>query len=484
MPRKPRVFIGSSTEGQDIAESLNLRLAKECETVPWQAGAFAISETYIGSLEKALAGVEFAVLVVTADDIRKKRGEESKVPRDNILFELGLFMGRLGRERTFIVCDPSTVELPTDLLGISVAQFNSRRSDRDLRSALLPAATEILHAIRQAPRLANAQPNAPLYHTLPDLDALYSAVVAWPAGPDHEIVIQTSDTVWALKLVPTLVHWRQNGVAVRVFAPPLLQQGLLARGETARRKFLAELGIDFRQSANLAVLGFFLKTKYNEENVAIVVNERPQNGVPLATSYEGGAHASAVEGLHRMLLQPEDSGTKIEPFVPNFVVQDAAEIFDMLRRGVRQYRSPKVLFQTATLPTKDLLLMSPYARAYKYVQIERLFTSYKDLKQEPFTALAITLRSGMKSIVTPPVVEIRAEGPVVIEGTTRAAYCFKNDMNAYPCIAVSGVEERLPGTPVGVQAVTTSERSLSQSERTEDYQEALYRNIERATHPY
>src|SRR5690242_3016904 len=126
---KPRVFIGSSTEGIDVAECLNLRLVKECETVPWNGSPFAISETYIASLEKALANVEFAVLVVTPDDLREKRGDESRIPRDNVVFELGLFMGRLGRERTFIVCDPATVQLPTDLLGVATAEFDSRRSD-------------------------------------------------------------------------------------------------------------------------------------------------------------------------------------------------------------------------------------------------------------------------------------------------------------------------------------------------------------------
>lgn len=63
---KPRIFIGSSTEGLEVAENLNLRLSKDCETVPWNGGAFGVSETYIGSLEKALEDVEFAVLIVPA----------------------------------------------------------------------------------------------------------------------------------------------------------------------------------------------------------------------------------------------------------------------------------------------------------------------------------------------------------------------------------------------------------------------------------
>ena len=128
--------------------------------------------------------------------------------------------------------------------------------------------------------------------------------------------------------------------------------------------------------------------------------------------------------------------------------------------------------------------MSTYARAYKYVQIERLFSTYQEMQQKPFTAVAVTLRSGKKSILTPPVVEVRKEGPVVIEGTTRATYCFRNDIADYPCIAVHGVDADLPGTPVEIANMTISERSLSQRERTEEFQGSLYRQIERAIHPY
>jgi hypothetical protein len=484
MGKKPRVFIGSSSEGLEVARNLTIGLSKDCETVLWEAGAFGVSETYIESLEKKAADVEFGVLVVTPDDLREKRGEEDKVPRDNVVFELGLFMGRLGRQRTFIVCDTSTVKLPTDLSGISTAHFDSNRSDGDLRQALVSTAAVIVDAIRQTPRLANAQPNKPLHDALPDADAIYGAVVSWPVGEDDEIQIQKSDTAWTSQLVPSLIYWRMKGVTVRVFAPPLLQQGSVTKAENARRKLLADLGIEFRESANLAISGFFRKARYNEENVAIVVNDQPGDGVPLATRYEGGANASAVEALQRMLLQPDGSAKEATPFVPNLVVQDTAEIFEMLRKGVKQYNAPKVQFQATTLPTKDLLLLSPYARAYKYGQIGRLLTCYEAGKNQPFTALAAMLRSGGKSILTPPVVEMRSDGAVVIDGTTRAAYCFRNDIDKYHCIAVSGVADDLPGMPVSVQRVTTSERSLSQNERTEDYQPALFREIERATHPY
>jgi hypothetical protein len=86
--KKPRVFIGSASEGREPAENLSARLSREFETVVWNAGLFELSKAYVESLEKALADVEFAILVATPDDDREKRGVKDKVPRDNVIFEL------------------------------------------------------------------------------------------------------------------------------------------------------------------------------------------------------------------------------------------------------------------------------------------------------------------------------------------------------------------------------------------------------------
>ncbi len=71
---------------------------------------------------------DFAVLVLTPDDVTESRGASQLSPRDNVLFECGLFMGRLGRERAFIVCDKSTkLKLPSDLAGVSLIPYDGSR---------------------------------------------------------------------------------------------------------------------------------------------------------------------------------------------------------------------------------------------------------------------------------------------------------------------------------------------------------------------
>ena len=125
-----------------------MNLDHEAEALIYQEFA-TIVELSIDSLLRALDRVDFAILVLTRDDLVSRRGGSAPSPRDNVIFELGLFMGRLGRLRTFIVMDDvdSSVRLPSDLAGVTVARFR-RADDGNLLAALGPASDSIRRAIR------------------------------------------------------------------------------------------------------------------------------------------------------------------------------------------------------------------------------------------------------------------------------------------------------------------------------------------------
>jgi predicted nucleotide-binding protein len=99
---RPRVFIGSSTEGLAIAEAIQLGLDSVAECTLWTQATFQLGQATIESVVDASLSFDFAILVLTPDDSTDKRGNIAASPRDNILFELGLFTGTLGRARTFI----------------------------------------------------------------------------------------------------------------------------------------------------------------------------------------------------------------------------------------------------------------------------------------------------------------------------------------------------------------------------------------------
>ncbi|MDC8447990.1 MAG: nucleotide-binding protein [Nitrospira sp.] len=135
----PVVFIASSTEGFEVAQTARLllldQLLNKAEVTLWTR-EFDLSATYIESLEKCSQQADFAILVVTPDDITISRSKRNVAPRDNVIFELGLFMGCLGRERCFILNEGrSDLKLPTDLLGIHTATFD-QSADAELQVAL------------------------------------------------------------------------------------------------------------------------------------------------------------------------------------------------------------------------------------------------------------------------------------------------------------------------------------------------------------
>lgn len=147
---QPKVFICSSTEGEDVAAALQSNLESAAHVKVWSHGAFTPTQTILQTLLEAAESYDFAVLVFTADDERTRRDVTSRVPRDNLLFELGLFMGSLGQQRTFVVYDETGAPtLPSDLGGVVFTTFRSSHDHSELRTRLNTAAGVIRNEIKR-----------------------------------------------------------------------------------------------------------------------------------------------------------------------------------------------------------------------------------------------------------------------------------------------------------------------------------------------
>lgn len=144
---KPKVFIGSSTEGLEIGYAIQENLGKYAEVTIWNQNVFSLSETIIESIVDTVYKYDFAIIIFTPDDTLIKRGVEYSSPRDNVIFELGLFIGTLGRGRTFLVYDADIkFHIPSDISGVTAATF-SKRTDKNLLAALMPVCQRIKRAM-------------------------------------------------------------------------------------------------------------------------------------------------------------------------------------------------------------------------------------------------------------------------------------------------------------------------------------------------
>lgn len=120
---KPRIFIGSSGEGLKVAEYIKHKLQKaEFEVYLWTDDIFKANNSVLETLLREASLFDFGIMVATKDDFTKKRDKEFETARDNVVFEFGLFLGRLGTNRSFVIQEKGT-ELPSDLYGITVPRF-------------------------------------------------------------------------------------------------------------------------------------------------------------------------------------------------------------------------------------------------------------------------------------------------------------------------------------------------------------------------
>ena len=145
----PVLFLGCSSESLHIAKAFeeHLRTAG-IATRLWTDGVFRASVFTLESLETELSNADFAALVLSPDDMVISREATLTAPRDNVVFELGLFMGALGHARTFLI-RPVQEELksPTDLAGLTAVLY-SLRPHADPVTALAVPGDEIASVVR------------------------------------------------------------------------------------------------------------------------------------------------------------------------------------------------------------------------------------------------------------------------------------------------------------------------------------------------
>ena len=144
---KPRIFLSSSGKQEQLLQALTGGLEDVAHVVPWTT-SFNPGTTTLERLLEIAHEVDFGVFAFAEDDWTSDRvpaspstGSGQASPRDNVVFEAGLFGGSLGMRRVFIL-HAHGAKLPTDLLGFTSIRYGDSTNSAEM--------TTILEKLRKA----------------------------------------------------------------------------------------------------------------------------------------------------------------------------------------------------------------------------------------------------------------------------------------------------------------------------------------------
>ncbi len=141
------MFVGSSSEARTLTQGLSLVLeGEDVDIHDWGTSTWSLSRGTLDNIEEKLDRADFAAFILSADDVAIIRSQEMKVARDNVLFELGISFGRIGRDRTFILAPELAMRTATDLAGVTIIPY---APGSDSRNAMKNPAFKILEGIRK-----------------------------------------------------------------------------------------------------------------------------------------------------------------------------------------------------------------------------------------------------------------------------------------------------------------------------------------------
>ena len=121
----PKLFVSSLPEGVSIARNIQNTLAHDGIIVTISSDNIleAPSNAVDSFLDEA-GQSDFCALVLNNDDQVINRGSVQSIVRDNIFFEIGLFMGTVGQDRIFLIMPRQlNINIPIELLDLKVFEY-------------------------------------------------------------------------------------------------------------------------------------------------------------------------------------------------------------------------------------------------------------------------------------------------------------------------------------------------------------------------
>lgn len=226
---RPPLFIASSSESIEIAYAVQANLETDFEITIWHQGVIKPSSYPLDSLSSFINEVSYGVFILGKDDLALSRGEVNWIPRDNVIFELGLFVGRLGYPNAFLFV-PRSVEkfkLPSDLQGLTLCTYDTDRRDGNTPAAITSACNSMREAIKKRPA-KEAEEKTWQTRRINGFDSFTSSFPGYIGRSSSLSVLFVNSRRWRSNNYDSLVSFLEKQGNLEVYLPDLQNKPLIA----------------------------------------------------------------------------------------------------------------------------------------------------------------------------------------------------------------------------------------------------------------
>jgi len=256
--------------------------------------------------------------------------------------------------------------------------------------------------------------------------------------------------------------------------------------EAKRRASLTSLGCEVVPVASLAFTGLVVDYP-GTESIAVISSENGVVGSDFGYTdeqirlYRSQDDLPVIRNLGNALAMQVGTGkgsgssSKV-----SMVSMQPSDLFSALKR-VPQYADASFAIEEIEFD-EHLRVSQTHIKEYKLLQVEKLIRELGRSGFDLFTPCQYRLSDGSFSIITPPVLEMTPQGPVIIEGHTRSFYMAQLGKDRFRAVVVRDVQEPLPVAPLRFSEMRIADGTMTATSILPHYDKRLFRFIETALH--
>ncbi|SDL21001.1 TIR domain-containing protein [Kriegella aquimaris] len=442
---KPRIFIGSSREQLVTAHAVNQYLNNTYAFTTLWDNSVPPGDYVLPALYKVFNDYDYGIFIFSKDDILNIRGEAFKTTRDNVLFEFGMFLGVNGLNNAFILCpddySSSGGRIPSDLFGLTLATFDSKRPKNELIDAVSSSCQTILSKIQEEIEQKKSESNALIsgdrtYDIITYEGELLARIVEILSSAQKKVVfvLTKDERHFLFDTIISVLYARIRGVEIQVHYYPITENYKTSYSIELFR----QLGCNVKEyeegiePENVIYLG---DPELNDFSRLIIKQQRYSRKNILGYFYKGVSHSHIIHSIYEKIEDIKE----IDAYTPKIVEIGEGKLAEIMNEVPLYLQNNCKFSMEKVLVSETYPLSTNLIREHKINQIDLLNKLYSKFDFELYQLTAIVLKNGEQHLIVPPVLEVHDNKYIIAEGHTRLFLQQSNNEGVW-CIVIRGMK--------------------------------------------